>query len=134
MNTPIRHRHAAICFAIVGLYTLGCGVGCFAYCFAFHSTFPTEKFPLAIVFLGFVSCLLSASCAWSSWTLFKRMPGSGLIATITWVLVGILALWSLISVAAAGWYISGVVVVAILGVLQFLIGIDLIERRDKTAA
>ena len=62
------------------------------------------------------------------------MPGSGLIATITWVLVGILALWSLISVAAAGWYISGVVVVAILGVLQFLIGIDLIERRDKTAA
>lgn len=57
-----------------------------------------------------------------------------MIATVTWSLVGILTLWSLFSVVEAGWDVIGIVVVSILGILEFLIAIYLMERRHESAA
>jgi hypothetical protein len=62
------------------------------------------------------------------------MPRAGVIATVTWSLVGILTLWSLFSVVEAGWDVIGIVVVSILGILEFLIAIYLMERRHESAA
>ena len=135
MNIPIRHKQAAICFLVVSLYTLVCGLGCVALSFALHhSVDPSGRFPWALALVGFISCFISAVCAWAAWALFRRTPKAGLIAMISWLLVAALTLWSLFSLAFAGWDVVGIVTVAVLAVLEFLIAIYLIERRHETAA
>jgi hypothetical protein len=134
MNMLIRHKHAAICFAVVSLYTLVCGVGCIALPFAWHHVYPTAPFMWAVAMDGIISCILSTLCAWAAWVLFKRTPRAGAIAMIVWLLVGALTLWSLFSLAFTGWDILGIVVVAVLAVLEILIAVYLIERRHEPAA
>jgi hypothetical protein len=131
MNIPIRQTHAAICFIIVSLYTLFGGLGYIALCVGLHRA---DFYPLAMMALaGLVSCALSAMCAWAAWSLFKRKPRAGLIAIIAWLLVGVLTLWCLFSVASSGWDLVGIIIVAVLAVLELLIGIYLLERRHETA-
>jgi uncharacterized membrane protein YeaQ/YmgE (transglycosylase-associated protein family) len=88
----------------------------------------------ALAMIGISSCILSALCAWAARALFKRTPRAGVIATIIWLLVGALTLWSLFSLAFTGWDVVGIAIVAVLAVLEILIGIYLIERRHEPAA
>ena len=138
MNIPIRHKHAAICFAVVSLYTLICGLGCIVLPVAWHHIYPTASFMWALALVGCISCLVAVSCAWAAWALFKRTPKAGLIAMIVWLVVGALTLWSLFSLTFTGSDVGsdviGIVIVAVLVVLELLIGIYLIERRHKAAA
>ena len=135
MNIPIRHKHAAICFVVVGLYTLVCGLGCVALSFALHYRIdPDGHFPWSLALVGFTSCFVAACCAWAAWALFKRTQKAGLIAMIVWLVVGVLTLWSLFSLAFTGWDVVGIVIVVVLAVLESLIGIYLIERRHESAA
>jgi hypothetical protein len=134
MNLPISHRHAAICFAVLSLYSLVCGLGCLALVVAHISLDAGEHFPWLLAIDGLILCLLSILCTWAAWALFKRKPNAGLIAMIVWLLVGALTAWSLYNVAFRGWDSVGIVVVAVLSLLEFLIGIYLIERRHKPAA
>jgi hypothetical protein len=88
----------------------------------------------ALAMIGIIFCVLSAFCAWAAWALFKRTPRAGVIATIVWLLVGALTLWSLFSLVFTGWDVVGIVIVAVLVLLELLIGIYLIERRHESAA
>jgi hypothetical protein len=134
MKIPIRHKHAAICFAVVSLYTFVCGLGCIALPFAWRHVYPTASFMWPLALVGIISCLVAVSCAWAARALFKRTPNAGLVAMIVWLVVGALALWSLFSLAFTGWDIVGIVTVAVLAALEILIAVYLVERRHEAAA
>jgi hypothetical protein len=135
MNIPIRHKHAAICFVVVSLYTLFCGLACLSLSFVLHHSVDSSgPFPWAVALVGFANCFVSVLCAWAAWALFKRTPSAGLIAMIVWLLLVGLTIWSLFSLAFTGWDIYGILVVVGLAVIDLQIAIYLIERRHEPAA
>jgi len=127
----LQHKHAAICFAVVSLYTLVCGLGCLALPFVWHHVDPTAPFMWAVAIDGITSCILAAFCAWAAWALSKRTPRAGLIAVVTWLLVGVLTVWCLLSVAWSGWDLVGILIVAILAALELLIGFYLLKPTTR---
>jgi hypothetical protein len=135
MNLPIGHKLAAMCFTVVGAYTIFCGLACLSLASTLHDLAGgSGHFPWAVALIGLTNCALSFFCAVAAWALFKKTPRAGLMALIVWLLVGAFTLWSLFRLALAGFDIDGVLVVIGLVGLEFVIAIHLIERRHESAA
>jgi hypothetical protein len=135
MNVPIGHKLAAMCFTVMGAYTIFCGVAGLSLSFTLHDlTGRSGHFPWTVALIGLANCALSFFCAVAAWALFKNTPSAGLIALIVWLLVGAFTLWSMFCLALDGFDIFGVLVVIGLVGLEFVIAIHLIERRHERAA
>jgi hypothetical protein len=99
----ISQNHAGACFMILSVFTGLFGVIGFAFLFLLSGGHAEPLLPSAIGCSA--PCLLSVVCAVAARSLLKHAKGAALIATIAWLLMGIIAVYFAVGIVGSlfGW-------------------------------
>ena len=137
MRMQIRQIHAVVCFAIIGgLCLLGGGAAVWSHFLLRPVSSDAELGALSTALLatGLVYSLLAALCLSTAWMLFKRSPRAPVLAAVTFFLLVVEWLWSLIRDIQTGVSIDGVVEFVVGGLLLAVIALYLKSLRSKRNA